>query len=69
MFNNKKFLIYFYATETFYRFLYVLLSFLICLVITFYYMDLLILLETYPFLEFANKKFIITHTTDLLNSI
>nr|AHX02491.1 SecY [Riquetophycus sp. HSY-2014a] len=69
MLNFKKFLILFYTTEIFYRFIYILFSFCICLIITFYYIELLMLLETYPFLKFTNKKFIITHTTDLINSI
>ena len=70
MLDKKRFvLIYFYFLELGYRIGYILTSFTICLIIAFQNIELLLLVETYPFLELSHKKFIVTQTTDLINSI
>lgn len=54
--------------ELFYRSFYSLISVFFCFLISLQNIELLLLIETYPFLKFANKKFIVTHTTDLINA-
>lgn len=65
----NKSLVYFYSTELVYRFLYISLSFIFCIIITLLNIQILLLVETYPFLQFSNKKFIVTQTTDLIDVV
>lgn len=62
-------LLHFYLFEIGYRFSHLFISFCFCSLIIFYHIEILLLLETYPFLKFAEKKFLVTHTTDLINLI
>lgn len=60
---------YFYSIEIAYRFFYIIISFVFCLIICFWYVQIWLLIETYPFLQFSNKKFIATQTTDLIDAV
>lgn len=51
------------------RLAYIFISFGLCTIIAFFNINILLLVETYPYLKFANKQFIVIHTTDLINVI
>nr|AHX02561.1 SecY [Sebdenia flabellata] len=61
-------LISFYSIEILIRLMYVFFSLILCLFIIVYNIHTLLLFETYPFLNLSNKKFIITHVTDLFDT-
>lgn len=67
--NLKNHLFYLYFLELLFRSLYVFISLLLCVSISFFDVNALLLLETYPYLKFSNKEFLIVHTTDLLNVV
>nr|YP_009114059.1 preprotein translocase subunit SecY [Ahnfeltia plicata]AHB62122.1 preprotein translocase subunit SecY [Ahnfeltia plicata]UAT97984.1 preprotein translocase subunit SecY [Ahnfeltia plicata] len=67
-FLGKTFPVNIYIAELFFRTLYVFISFIFCTIILFYHVDLILLLETYPFLKFSHKKFIATQVTDLFDT-
>ena len=67
--TKKIFLLHFYLFEIIYRFFHIVISFSCCSLIVFYRIEVLLLLETYPFLKFTDKKFLVTHTTDLINLV
>lgn len=67
--NKINFSIYFYIIEFFYRFFYIFVSFCCCCSILYLNIQILFLIETYPFLQFSEKKFIATHVTDLFDCI
>nr|YP_010395073.1 Sec-independent protein translocase component TatC [Polyopes affinis]UQJ72514.1 Sec-independent protein translocase component TatC [Polyopes affinis] len=62
-------MLYFYSIEIAYRIFYIIISFVFCLVIGFWHVQIWLLIETYPFLQFSNKKFIATQTTDLIDAV
>lgn len=61
--------IYFYIVELFYRNFYLFFSFCCCLLVSYFNIQVLFLIETYPFLLFSRKKFIATYVTDLFDCI
>uniref|UniRef100_A0A4D6BP60 Sec-independent translocase component C n=1 Tax=Balbiania investiens TaxID=111861 RepID=A0A4D6BP60_9FLOR len=58
-----------YLKEIKWRLLYTVVSFLITLIITFSFMESILLFEIYPFIKASHKKFIATHITELFNSV
>lgn len=62
-------LIFCYSKELIFRFSYVFLSFFLCILVSVLNIESILFFETYPFLKFSYKKFIVTNTTDLFNII
>nr|YP_010027356.1 Sec-independent protein translocase [Sarcopeltis skottsbergii]QOS04477.1 Sec-independent protein translocase [Sarcopeltis skottsbergii] len=62
-------LFYFYSIEVVYRYFYIVISFIFCVIIAFLHVQILLLVETYPFLQFSSKKFLVTQTTDLFDVV
>jgi len=62
-------LAFFYYKELSYRFFYISLSFLGCLIVSFINIESILFFETYPFLKFSDKKFIVTSTTELFQVV
>ena len=59
-----------YTLDFFIRLVYVLISYLLCWIIFFNYIEILFLFEVYPLLSvFSTKRFILTHITQLFNTI
>nr|YP_009295541.1 SecY-independent transporter protein [Mastocarpus papillatus]AOL58025.1 SecY-independent transporter protein [Mastocarpus papillatus] len=67
--DKINFLLYSYSIELLYRLSYIVISFIFCIIITFLNVQTLLLVETYPFLQFLSKKFIVTGTTDLIDVV
>nr|UAT97958.1 preprotein translocase subunit SecY [Ahnfeltia fastigiata] len=65
---SKTFPVNIYITELFFRVFYICISFILCAIILFYHVDLILLLETYPFLKLSHKKFIAIQVTDLFDT-
>nr|AYR06683.1 preprotein translocase subunit SecY [Rhodogorgon sp.] len=65
--NKSPFLIY--TEELLMRIIYILISYVICLLIFFKYINFIFLFEVYPFIVISYKKFISTQVTDLLNTV
>nr|ATG87358.1 SecY [Gracilaria chouae] len=62
-------LIYFYSLEFGFRLFYVFLSFCFCLLINSFNIYNILFFETYPFLKFTSRKFIVTNVMDLFDVI
>lgn len=60
-------LIYFYSIEFGFRLFYIFLSFCFCLLISSFNIYNILFFETYPFLKFASRKFIVTNVMDLFD--
>nr|WDA66118.1 preprotein translocase subunit SecY [Phymatolithon calcareum] len=58
-----------YVIDLLIRSLYVLLSYALCLIIFFYKIDILFLIEVYPLLSLSSKRFIVTNLTDFIDVI
>nr|YP_009138120.1 Sec-independent protein translocase protein [Calliarthron tuberculosum]AKG26252.1 Sec-independent protein translocase protein [Calliarthron tuberculosum] len=59
-----------YLKDLFIKLFYSTLSYVLCCLILFWYIDIFFLFETYPFLlEFTNKRFILTQLTQLFNVV
>nr|YP_010555071.1 SecY-independent transporter protein [Kappaphycus malesianus]UYR20492.1 SecY-independent transporter protein [Kappaphycus malesianus] len=58
-----------YAVEFCYRFFYILLSFFGCLILALIKIDVILLFEIYPFLEFSTEKLLATRVTDLIDVV
>nr|AHX02515.1 SecY [Schimmelmannia schousboei] len=56
-------------TELIFIFFYFSFSLVLCILVSISNLHSLILFETYPFLQFSNKKFIITHITDIIDIV
>ncbi len=68
-FYKNTLLTYLYSKEVTYRLFYIFFSFSLCFFISFFNIEHLLLFETYPFSKFSKKKFIVTNTTELINTI
>lgn len=62
-------LLHFYISELLIRLMYVFASFVLCATIVFFNINTLLLIETYPYLQFKSKQFIVLCSTDLINVI
>nr|AHX02538.1 SecY [Schizymenia dubyi] len=60
-------MLFYYFSEFNYRLIYIFLSWILCVLILIIKIYILLLLETYPFFKIFLKKFLITHTTDLVH--
>lgn len=60
-------LAFIYSLELLFRLFYVSLSFLFCIAIASLNIYYLIFFETYPFVKFETKKFILTNVMDLFD--
>jgi len=59
-----------YTLDFFIHLVYVLIGYLLCWIIFFNYIEILFLFEVYPLLSvFSTKRFILTHITQLFNTI
>nr|AYR06612.1 preprotein translocase subunit SecY [Renouxia sp.] len=58
-----------YTKEFFIRISYIVISYLLCLLIFFQYVNFIFLFEVYPFIKISYKKFISTQVTDLINTV
>ena len=59
--------IYFYEFK--WRFFYIFLSNIICILVLLNYFQILILLEVFPLFKINHRRLITTHITDLFNTI
>nr|YP_011003654.1 Sec-independent protein translocase component TatC [Gracilaria eucheumatoides]WPS66056.1 Sec-independent protein translocase component TatC [Gracilaria eucheumatoides] len=62
-------LIYFYSLELIFRFIYICISFLLCISVASFNSYYLLFFEVYPFIKLGLKKFIITNVMDLFNTL
>nr|YP_009019514.1 SecY [Gracilaria salicornia]AHG53101.1 SecY [Gracilaria salicornia]AMR57151.1 SecY [Gracilaria salicornia]UAD89790.1 Sec-independent protein translocase component TatC [Gracilaria salicornia] len=60
-------LIYFYSFELIFRLIYIVISFFLCVFISSLNIYYLIFFETYPFVMYELKKFIVTNVMDLFD--
>nr|AHX02468.1 SecY [Plocamium cartilagineum] len=58
-----------YFLEFNFRILYIIISFIICVIISFWYFKSILLLETYPVIKGLFGKFIIIHITEIFDII
>lgn len=62
-------LLYYYFFELNFRIIYILISFMICISISFLYLKSILLLETYPVIKGLFGNFIIIHITEVFDII
>nr|AVK39573.1 Sec-independent protein translocase [Sheathia arcuata] len=58
-----------YFKEIFWRIFYCILSLILIVIISFYYIEFIFLFELYPLIKLSHKKFIATHITELFDSV
>nr|YP_010947459.1 SecY-independent transporter protein [Mimica arnoldii]WGO62545.1 SecY-independent transporter protein [Mimica arnoldii] len=56
-----------YITEFCYRFFYIIFSLISCIALTLVKIDIILVVEIYPFLKFSAKKLLATRVTDLID--